>query len=1158
MAMLPPGRSCQRHCRSVSAVTNLFFFCALLLPSTAAFVVGRGDAIVANAGKRTLDSTVITVVASANDDDDVTESLRHESLSADFDDADSVVRRRLVMSMLASASFAPFVANSVDGNVNDDGVEDLGPSTKSVASLATSGGSVTIIKPPLDKRTYDTFTLPNGLKVLLCSDPASTTSAVAMNVHVGACSDPIEIPGLAHFCEHMLFLGTELYPEEDSFSKFLSSNGGTNNAFTDSERTVYYFEVDGSIDSRLSEALVRFGSFFSGPLFTETATGRELNAIDSEHAKNLQSDVFRLYELEKDRVNSAHPFSKFFTGNKVTLLEGTKRQGINLRQQLMKFYECYYSANQMSLAVVAPQSVQQLTKYVTEAFGTISNRNVNPPEDRWAFRIPPYGKPGIVPAEKSIVEIVPIQELRQVTVTWPILFKSKKERESFRFNKPDYFVAWLLGHEGSGSLLSYMKGRGWANSLGASDNANLSDFITFEVTVELTNKGLGAIDDVCAAIFSYVKMLRESPIPDYVFDENLQLDELEWRYTTKGQPGNYVQTLVTAMDIFPPSLYVAGPRRLALKETETRLISSGVPRMTFVSDEQREIIKAASTDLVNRMTVDNSFLTVFSKTFEKKTTKVEKWYETEYNVRPISASTLLAWTDCIPAADIGLAYPRKNEFIPSEAGLRVKKQPRRIELKTFEEKIKPIAPPIVIRDDGDEGRWTVYHKIDDIFGKPKAFMIFQLLTDELYSSPRKAVLASLYQQSAADNLNEFTYDARLADLSYDLQVLPRGVRITFGGYNDKLKTFASYVSSKLARDLDEMLPSNEEEFERYKDNLMRGLAAFKVKQPYSHAIYYATLTQQPRNFQYTNDQLIAELKETTLDQLKDYVRNLWSSGKGEALVQGNIDKEEALQIVDALDKTLAFETITSDKYPARLRALPLPITKPGQNPIRISISEPNPSNNNAASHITLQNLGTSEKNHVLIEIISAIIEEPFYNELRTKKQLGYIVSTGIKAVDQSRTLSIIVQSNVAPAEEITAEMVKFLDTVHIELLKPLTSIDIELFVKGLVDRRLEPDKQLAVEVTRNWSEIASGRFQYDRLQAEVGALLAVTKQDIIDFWDNLYSKERRMLVSEIIPRTGPTSKEPEISYGYKGGVPTTVLGINDIDKFRANGELQLE
>ena len=187
-----------------------------------------------------------TAAASDDDDDDAatpsSESMRQPRESSSsfgaaagtvaprlrppvrFDDPDSVARRRLVLSLLASGSLSPLVAAA----------DDLDPSS-SVASTTTTaatppaGGngssSAKIIKPPLDKRTYDTFVLPNGLKVLLCSDPSSTTSAVAMNVHVGACSDPVEVPGLAHFCEHMLFLGTELYPEEDSFSKFLSSNG---------------------------------------------------------------------------------------------------------------------------------------------------------------------------------------------------------------------------------------------------------------------------------------------------------------------------------------------------------------------------------------------------------------------------------------------------------------------------------------------------------------------------------------------------------------------------------------------------------------------------------------------------------------------------------------------------------------------------------------------------------------------------------------------------------------------------------------------------------------------------------------------------------------------------------------------------------------------
>ena len=680
--------------------------------------------------------------------------------------------------------------------------------------------------------------------------------------------------------------------------------------------------------------------------------------------------------------------------------------------------------------------------------------------------------------------------------------------------------------------------------------------------MELTNKGLEAVDDVCEAIFSYVRMLQKSSIPDYVFDENLQLDELEWRYTTKGPSGNYVQSLATAMDQYPPALIVAGPRRLALKESESTFLSSDKPRMSFKSKEQRDIIKAACTNLVNKLTVDNSFLTVFSKTFKGQTNKVEKWYGTEYNVRPIPMSTLMRWQNTVSAESIGLAYPRQNVFIPSESGLRVKRKPKQqsdAAVKSFDEKMKPNNPPEIIRDDGDEGRWTVYFKQDDRFGKPKAFMIFQLLTSELYSSPTKASLAMLYQQCAADKLNEYTYDARLANLSYDLQVLPRGVRLTFGGYNDNLKTFASYVSSKLASDLDDVLPSNEEEFDRFKDNLLRALSAFNVKQPYAHAIYYSALTQQPRNFQYTNEQLVAALKETTLDELIVYVKTLWASGKGEALIQGNYDKKEALDIVNTLDKTLSFKTITSDQYPSRLKPLPLPVTKPGEQPARLSISEPNPSNNNAASHITLQCLGTSERDHVLIEIISAIIEEPFYDKLRTKQQLGYIVSSGVKAVAQSRTLSVIVQSNVAPAEKITKAMIEFLDGVA-DRLTPLTSIDIELFVKGLVDRRLEPDTQLAVEVTRNWSEIANGRFQYDRLQAEVAALLSIQKQDIIDFWDQLYIKERRMLISEIVPKTGPTSKAPALSHNLDkhacGDPLETELGINDIEQLRACGETQ--
>ena len=83
----------------------------------------------------------------------------------------------------------------------------------------------------------------------------------------------------------MLFLGTEKYPIENSYSAFLNSHGGYSNAYTSQENTVYYFDVQ---NDAFEEALDMFASFFTCPLFTEASTAREINAVDSENKKNLQ------------------------------------------------------------------------------------------------------------------------------------------------------------------------------------------------------------------------------------------------------------------------------------------------------------------------------------------------------------------------------------------------------------------------------------------------------------------------------------------------------------------------------------------------------------------------------------------------------------------------------------------------------------------------------------------------------------------------------------------------------------------------------------------------------------------------------------------------------------------------------------------------------
>jgi len=159
------------------------------------------------------------------------------------------------------------------------------------------------------------------------------------------------------------------------------------------------------------------------------------------------------------------------------------------------------------------------------------------------------------------------------------------------------------------------------------------------------------------------------------------------------------------------------------------------------------------------------------------------------------------------------------------------------------------------------------------------------------------------------------------------------------------------------------------------------------------------------------------------------------------------------------------------------------------------------------------------------------------------------VSCGVKSIAEARSLAFVVQSSVKPAEQLTAAMIKFINEARKTYFEPLTDNDIDIYTKGLLLKRTEPDKQLATEVTRNWNEITTGRLQFDRRQAESKVLLEVTKEDIINYWDEIIlgkSKGRRMLITEVIPKSGPaSSKSPPKTY-----LGPNQLGINDIDEFR--------
>ena len=217
------------------------------------------------------------------------------------------------------------------------------PSSTSISPTPSpSPNDLNSYKPTSDDRQYDFLVLSNSLRVVLISDPKSNVSAASMEVAAGSFSDPPDAEGLAHFCEHMLFLGTEKYPNEHEYSNYLTAHGGGDNAFTSTQETNYYFTVDSKY---LEESLDLFAQFFISPLFKNSSVADEVHAVNAEHEKNLQSDPWKLWQLLKHVSNPQHPFHQFSTGTLSTL------NNSNLLDLLKTYYSSSYSANTVSQIV---------------------------------------------------------------------------------------------------------------------------------------------------------------------------------------------------------------------------------------------------------------------------------------------------------------------------------------------------------------------------------------------------------------------------------------------------------------------------------------------------------------------------------------------------------------------------------------------------------------------------------------------------------------------------------------------------------------------------------------------------------------------------------------------------------------------------------------
>merc|ERR1719221_827234 len=210
--------------------------------------------------------------------------------------------------------------------------------------------------PQGDRRGYLFSELTNGLQVLNVMDNRSNYKAVAVAVQAGSFDDPVSLPGLAHFCEHMLFLGTKKYPTPSGFDDFTTAHGGMSNAYTANDVTVYYAQYT---EPGSSGGLDRFADFFREPTFNRTFVEKEVHAIDSEHAKNVQDPMRRVLSTLYSIADPDSPLSRFHTGNVETLYSDPLARGESPVDALEVYFKDNYCPRRMRLVTYGAQPVEE-------------------------------------------------------------------------------------------------------------------------------------------------------------------------------------------------------------------------------------------------------------------------------------------------------------------------------------------------------------------------------------------------------------------------------------------------------------------------------------------------------------------------------------------------------------------------------------------------------------------------------------------------------------------------------------------------------------------------------------------------------------------------------------------------------------------------------
>ncbi|XP_060661374.1 nardilysin [Drosophila nasuta] len=898
-------------------------------------------------------------------------------------------------------------------------------------------------------------------------------AACAIMIDYGSFAEPRQYQGLAHFLEHMIFMGSEKYPEENIFDAHIKKCGGFDNAMTDCEDTLFYFEV---AEKHLDSSLDYFTALMKHPLMKQEAMQRERCAVDSEFQQIVLEDETRRDQLLASLATDGYPHATFAWGNMKTLKENVDDDV--LHKVLHEIRRDHYAANRMYLCLQARLPIEELETLVVRHFADIPSNTVRAPDlsqfnYREAFR-PEF--------HQHAFFVRPVENVCKVELTWVL----PSVRQYYR-SKPDQFLSFIFGYEGRGSLCAYLRRKLWALELVAGIDDNGFDlnsmYSLFNVCIYLTDEGFKHIDEVLAATFAYVKVVADANPKDLrvIYDEQQGIEATGFRFQSQRPAMDNVQDLVINSKYFPPKDVLTG-KELYYEYNEAHL-----------------------AELINHLNEFKFNLMFTARKYEDLVyDKQEKWFGTEYTSIPMPEKWQQLWNDATSKSLPDLFLPEPNRFVVEDFTLFWHKNGK---------PEVPEAPKKLLQNEICE----LWFRADDKYDLPEAFMTFFFISPLQRKNAKNDAMCGLYEELVKFHVSEELYPATSAGFSYTFNVSEKGLTLQVRGYNEKLHLLVESIAQAMVTVSSTL---NEDMLETFVKDQRKSYFNTLIKPRQLNRDVRLCVLEHIRwlmidKYKSLNDITLKDLKEfATLFPQQLYVQGL---------VQGNYTEESAHNVMNTLLTLLGCKAIQERKY-IEDRTVQLP---QGAHYIRCHALNEQDTNTVITNFYQLG--PNTVRLECILDLLMMFVEEPLFNQLRTKEQLGYHVTATVRMNYGIAGYSIMVNSQETKnaASHVESRIEVFRNNM-MQILENMSQEDYDHTRDSLIKLKLVADMALNTEVTRNWNEIINGEYMFDRRRQQIEVLNTLTKSEIIAFLlDNEITNMRKISVQVI----GHKTKDSEVVDG---------------------------